>query len=180
MSNTVFTFSGYVFAEAPSNGMQLMAGNARLTQRLDTKSATAGEKITAKLTNTIKTPEGLTLPNGTELLGRVDQVKSSNDRSPAKLVLTFDQAELKDGKQVPIKATLVGISPAGSIPQLPEKVARDDSFLQEPGTLSGVSMHSAVKADSSVTLTSRDKNIDLRNGTQMLIAVAPASVNNPG
>lgn len=170
---TFLTVSGCVFAEAPSQGMQLMSGDAQLIHRIDTKSAAPGQAVEAKLTDSIKTPEGLTLPRGTELLGRVDQVKASDNRSPAKLVLTFDKAQLKNGQEVAVKATLVAVSPVGSIGEIPEKVASDDSFLQEPGRIAGVSMHSAVQADNSGTLMSKDKNIDLKDGTELLIAVAP-------
>jgi len=173
VASTFLVFSAGAFALSPS--AQLEAGNARLTRELDTAHAMKGQMVTAKLTETIETPEGLKLPNGTELMGFVDQVQASHDKSPARLSLTFDKAQLKDGKDVAIKATLVAVAPSGAPDNLETKVAGNDSFDQEPGLLSGVSLHSKVQSNSSGTLISRDKNIRLVDGTQMQIAIAPAS-----
>jgi len=173
VASTLLVFSAGAFALNPSS--QLEAGNARLTKDLDTAHAMKGEMVTAKLTQTIETPEGLKLPNGTELMGHVDQVQPSYAKSPAKLSLTFDKAQLKDGKDVAIKATLVAVAPSGAPDDMESKIAGNDSFDQEPGLLSGVSLHSAVQGKTSGTLISRDKNIHLRAGTEMQIAIAPAS-----
>lgn len=173
VASTFLVFSAGAFALSPS--AQLEAGNARLTRELDSAHAMKGQMITAKLTQTIETPEGLKLPSGTELMGFVDQVQASHDKSPARLSLTFDKAQLKDGKDVAIKATLVAVAPSGAPDYLETKVAGNDSFDQEPGLLSGVNLHSKVQSKSSGTLTSRDKNIHLVDGTQMQIAIAPAS-----
>lgn len=170
---TAFMLAGGAFALGQSQSMQLMSGSAELVHTIDSNSAMQGQIVSAKLTDTIKTPEGLKLPRGTELLGHVSQVQASHDKSPAKLALTFDKAQTKDGKQVPIKATLVEVAPAGELLGVPGKVAPDDAFNQEPGEISGVSMHSSVKADNSGTLISKDRNIRLETGTECMIAIAP-------
>lgn len=170
-ASTLLVLSASAFALDPSQ--QLEAGDAQLIHNLDTVSAMKGQLVTAKLTQTIETPEGVKLPNGTRLLGYVAQVQPSRDKSPARLALTFDKAQLKNGKEFPIKATLVQVSPAGAAADMQEKVAANDSFDQEEGILSGVSMHSAVQDQNSGMLMSRDRNIHLEAGTQMQIAVAP-------
>ena len=167
---TFLVFSAGSFALSPST--QLKTGDADLVHKLDTASAMKGQMVAAKLTQTIETPEGLKLPNGTMLLGYVDQVQASHDNGPAKLAIVFDKAQLKDGKDIAIKATLVQVSPAGSPEDLEEKIAGDDSFEQQPGILSGVTMRSAVQGNDSGTLISRDKNIRLGPGTEMQIAIA--------
>src|SRR5277367_5796929 len=85
-----FSGSGSAFAQSPS--AQLTPGSALLGHSLDTKDAAAGQVVTAKLINPIETPDGLTLPRGTQLLGRIVDVQASHDKSPATLTLIFDKA----------------------------------------------------------------------------------------
>ena len=170
---TVLTFSAGAFALDPAP--QLKSGNAELTHAIDTTSATKGQIVTAKLAEAIESPQGVKLPRGTVLLGHVDQVEASHDKSPAKLALTFYKAQLKDGKIVAIKATLVTLAPAGTPQASGTTVPSDGTFTQEPGAISGVKMQSAVQEDTSGTLTRRDKNFRLGAGTEMQIAVAPQS-----
>jgi hypothetical protein len=173
IATALFALAGGGLAMGQSQPMQLMSGTAELVHSIDSQSATQGQAVSAKLTGTIETPEGLKLPRGTELLGRVSEVQASHDKSSAKLALVFDKAQMKDGKQVPIKATLVAVAPPGQVAGIPEKVAGDDSFNQEEGEISGVSMQSSVKAEDSGVLMSKDRNIHLDTGTELMIAVAP-------
>lgn len=173
--------SGVAIAQDQTQTMKLMAGDTELVHTLDTKSAMPGQLVTVKLTDTIKTPEGVELPRGTELVGRVDQVKASEGKTPSKLVLTFNQAHLKDGKTLAVKATLVGFAPAGQVGELPTAVASDASFDQEPGAMGDVSLRSAVKQPVSGTLTNNHSNIKLGEGTQFLVAVGvPSSPSSAG
>lgn len=151
--------------------MRLMAGDANLLHGLDTRSAMQGENVTAKLTETIETPQGIKLPAGTDLVGRVDQVKASNDDGPARLVLTFNQARLKNGMKYPVKATLVEVAPPDSPSLLAQAVGPDGAFDQEPGVDGGLTMHSAVKQKVSGTLTDPHHNFKLAEGSQLLVAV---------
>jgi len=173
LATSLFLLCVSSFALNPSE--QLTAGFASLDKVINTASATQGQVVSAKLTQTIKTPEGLKLPRGTELIGRVDEVQASHDKSPAKLVLTFDRARLKDGKEIPIKATLIGIASPGTPEEQTEQVAGRDGFDQVPNSSSGTTLHSRIEANSSGTLTRPDKNIRLIDGTELQIAVAPAS-----
>jgi len=167
---STFSGSGSAFAQSP--GAQLTPGSALLGHSLDTKDAAAGQVVTAKLISSIDTPDGLTLPRGTQLLGRIVDVKPSHDKSAATLTLVFDKAKVK-GKEVPIKATLVAMGPQNTLPDAPAKVASTDSFDQPAGELPGVSLHSTVQSDNSGVLTSKDSNIRLDNATEILLAVAP-------
>jgi hypothetical protein len=174
---TFLAFSGSGFALGQSQSGQLTSGAALLGHSLDTKEAVAGQAVTAKLINPIDTAEGLTLPRGTELLGRVAEVQASHGKSAATLTLIFDKARTKDGKEVAIKATLVAIGPQNTLSDTSGTVATTDSFDQPAGELPGVSLHSVVQSDSSGTLTSKSANIRLDNGTEILIAVAPLTAS---
>ncbi len=166
------TFTGSGFAQSPI--AQLTPGSALLGHSLDTKDAAAGQVVTAKLISPIETPEGLILPRGTQLLGRIVDVQPSHDKGAATLTLIFDKAKIK-GKEVPIKATLVAMGPQNTLPAAPAKVASTEAFDQPAGELPGVSLHSEVQSDNSGVLTSKASNIRLDNGTEMLLAVAPVT-----
>jgi hypothetical protein len=178
LATAVVALSGLAIAQDQSQGLKLMAGNSELVQTLTTKSAKQGDPVTVKLTAAIKTPEGVELPRGTELLGHVDSVKASDNKGPSSLALTFNQARLKGGKTIAIKATLAGFAAAGDPQELPVAVAPDDTFEQLPGSNSGVMLNSAVKQDTSGTLSSEHRNIDLTQGTQFLVAVGVESTQS--
>jgi hypothetical protein len=110
-------------------------------------------------------------PSGTEKFGRLDTGKASEDKSASTLSLTFNQARLKDGKTLPGKTTLVGFSPAGSSDMLPDSVAPDGAFDQEPGAIGAVAIDSEVQQKVSGTLTDAHHNFRLGQGTQLMVAV---------
>ncbi len=172
---TFLAFSGSGFALGQSQSGQLTSGAALLGHSLDTKrGGCEGQAVTAKLINPIDTAEGLTLPRGTELLGRVAEVQASHGKSAATLTLIFDKARTKDGKEVAIKATLVAIGPQNTLSDTSGTVATTDSFDQPAGELPGVSLHSVVQSDSSGTLTMQEREHPSGQwDVEILIAVAP-------
>lgn len=181
LATALLATSGSAMAQDQPQTTQLVEGNAQLDNRLDTKSATQGEVVTAKLTDSVKTSQGLTLPRNTRLLGHVDQVMASENRSPSTLVITFDKAQLKGGNEIAIKATIVGVSSPDTPEEAPMNIASDYKVLQEAGAIAGVSLHSAVQDSSSGTLTGDHRNINLASGTELLVAIAaPATVASSG
>jgi hypothetical protein len=171
LASALIVLPGFALAQNQAGAVQLKPADAVLVQALDAKSAKPGQNVTARLTSSIETSDGVKLPSGTELLGRVDTVKASEEKGASTLSLTFNQARLKDGKTLPVKATLVGFSPAGSSDVLPGSVAPDGAFDQEPGAIGAVAMHSEVQQNVSGTLTDAHHNIRLGQGTQLMIAV---------
>ncbi len=171
---------GYASAQSSTGDLQLVGANATLVQDISSKSASQGDAVTARLTSTVK---GATeLPKGTVLLGKVDEVQASTNGSPGKLSIVFDRARLRDGHEIPIKATLLGAFPKPAAyggydsnePLLLQSIPDDERIDQEPGALhNNVAMHSAVKEDVSAVFTSTDHNIDLKKGTQLQVAIAP-------
>jgi len=175
VATTFLALSGGALVLAQSPATQLMSGYAELGKTLDTKSATSGEMIEARLAGSIQTTDGMKFPGGTELIGHVDQVQASHNGSEAKITITFDKAKLKDGKIIDIKATLIEVNSPDLGGEVPTKVASDDKFDQQL-TASGETLHSDVQATTSGTLMRTDKNISLASGTRLLLAVAPAAV----
>lgn len=176
--------------QAASN-LQLVSAEAQLTHQLNSKDATQGETVKAKLTSDVKTAEGMKLDKGTMLIGKVEQVQRSTGSSPSRMSIVFDQAQLKDGKTIPVKATLLGAYPSsagsyfadtgtnGSLMAVqPHRVSSQVKVDQMPGTLSHVGMHSAVQSNVSGTFVSKDRDIDLRKGTRLQVAISPLTAGN--
>lgn len=173
---TIFTtalvaMSEFAIAQDQPQTTQLVEGNARLYKQLDSKSAMQGDSVTAILTDSIKTSQGVELPRNTRLLGHVDQVKASKDRNPSELAITFDKAQLKGGKEIAVKATIVAVFPGGNPQEIPTNVSSDGKFSQS-GAIAGVSLQSAVQDSSSGTLTGDHRNIKLAPDTELLVAIA--------
>jgi hypothetical protein len=93
--------------------IQMVPANAELSKALDAKKAKQGDEVDAKLQDDVKGVKGGNapeLPRNTVLEGHIDQVQPSESKSDSTLVVTFDKAKLKDGEELPIKATVLAIS----------------------------------------------------------------------
>jgi hypothetical protein len=95
----------------PTKNIQLVGARASLSKGLDAKKAKQGDAVTAKLQDDVKIPDSVELPKNTVLVGHVDQVQPSQNKSDSTVQVTFDKAQLKNGQQLPIKATIMQIAP---------------------------------------------------------------------
>ena len=152
-----------------------------LTRTLDARKDQAGSTFEARLDGTVQLKNGPKLPHGTMLVGQVttDQMRNSG---ASRLSLQFTQAKLKDGKTIPIAATIVGISgPAesadsygdydGPLPWNGTTVKYDDV-----GVLSHVDLHSTIGGPNSGTLVATDKSdMKLRTGSRLSLALGEKS-----
>ena len=175
-------------AEAASGQTwNLVGANARLDQVLDTKSAKQGEVVTARLDGSVTTAGGVKLERGTHLTGTVTRVEQSANRGPSSLTLVFTTAQLKDGKQIPVKVTLLSAFPASAnslasygedeMGQAPSHVNSQQAIDQEAGLLNNISMTSRVQGQNSGTFTKKDGNLTLAPGTYFQLAIAPTNGN---
>jgi hypothetical protein len=96
---------------APQKNIQLVGARASLSKGLDAKKAKQGDTVTAKLQDDVKASDTQALPKNTVLLGHVDQVQASQNKGDSSVQVTFDKAQLKNGQQIPIKATIMQIAP---------------------------------------------------------------------
>ncbi|HEX4040019.1 MAG TPA: hypothetical protein VHX37_18340 [Acidobacteriaceae bacterium] len=185
LKNLSFGLALISFLAAGAASAQSLAGvTTRLDQTLDSRTAKVGEAVSVKLNDTVKTPDGVKLPRGTQLLGKVAEVKTAANSGPASVTLVFTSAKLKDGKEIQVKATLVGAytsseggdSTYGSqtMAPAPALVNADDTFDQQAGALHRVSLTSAVKNSDSGTFTSKDGNFKLQAGTYLQLGIAGA------
>jgi len=84
--------------------------SAELAQKIDSKNAKAGDQVVARTTSNAQW-HGARLPKGTRLMGKVTEVQAkSREHHDGRLAFTFDRAVLRDGREVPIHATLQSIS----------------------------------------------------------------------
>src|SRR5690348_14032924 len=100
-------------AEAAS-GAQSMT-SATLVQPIDAKKNKPGDPVVAKTTGKSKGSDGTMLPKGTELEGHVTKAqRRSKGESESELGIVFDKARLKDGREVPMNATIQAMAAAQS------------------------------------------------------------------
>ncbi|HEX3986703.1 MAG TPA: hypothetical protein VHX13_08860 [Acidobacteriaceae bacterium] len=100
----------------PQHTIQMVQALASLDHTLDAKKDKQGEVVTAKLQKDVNSPDQA-LPKNTVLEGHVDQVQASEHKGDSTLVVTFDKAKLKSGKEVAIKATVLAIAEPASMQQ---------------------------------------------------------------
>ncbi len=167
----------------PAEHWGLVGATVQLDHALSTRSARQGQIVEAKLNGSVRAAEGVDLPRGTELVGRVDRVQASQNRGPSMLSLVFTKAELKDGRTVPVKVTVVGAYPSNeaalavdgdqTMGSAPRHVSSQERVDQESGLLSHVSMHSAVQNHASARFEKKDGDFTLKAGTFLQIGIAP-------
>jgi len=187
---TSFFCTGAALAAAiPSSNLRLMSTNAQLVHTLNSRKLVLGRSVSAKLTMDVHLANGMNLPSGTLLMGKVIGIHEGGASHMTRVSLLFNRARLKDGRMIPIKTTLLGAMPpsnsyyAGSGNYFPDEskpVAWDAKIIQQPGILSHVALHSAVESRSSGTFLSKRDDIHLPAGTQLRIAIAPLSASSGG
>lgn len=161
---------------------QMVPTRAGLMQTIDAKNAKQGQEFKAKLPRKVHLKDGTELPGGTVLIGKIGQ-DDMNVQGRSKLVLCIDQARLKDGKTVPVKATIVGIYRPGAQEdeyytpaagdQMPNTWHKGIMRVDEIDALHNVDLHSNIKSQNSGVLVSKkDDDIKLKPGTELALAIA--------
>jgi len=168
-------------------GWQLAGATARLDHTLDTKTAKQGERVEAKLADTVKAANGTMLPRGTQLLGTITAVAPYQNDNPSRISLRFDQARMQNGKTLPVKVTVIGAYPGNenqlaiydqqTMGSAPRHVPAQDQFTQQPGTLSHVTMTSRVSGHNSATFSDNKGDVKLEAGTFLQVGIAPRQNN---
>jgi hypothetical protein len=89
---------------------------AELNSGLDSKKLKAGDKVTAHVTDPMKSNDGRTImARGTKLEGHVTQADARNKGGNAStLGIQFDKAELKDGTEIALNVVIQAMAPRQS------------------------------------------------------------------
>jgi len=101
-----------VLSEAAFCGEQIPAGTAlpvMLGSTLDAKKDKPGRKISARLMQEVKLPDGASIPAGARVLGHVLQVSSPTGTSGSRLVVKFDQLNLR-GQSLSLMTSLRAVA----------------------------------------------------------------------
>ena len=95
--------------------------NATLERSVDARRAKPGDEVTAKMNESFTTANGTTIPRGSRLVGRVTEARphargegSAEGAAASQLGIVFDKAVLKDGREVPMQATIQAVAAARS------------------------------------------------------------------
>ncbi len=118
--------------------IQLVGVRAVLDKTIDSRKVKQGDPVVAKPEVKIHIADGVDLETNSKLLGRVDSVQPSADKSDSTITVTFDQAQLKDGREIPIKATILWIGQPPS--QLNPAVVSAAADRTTPGVGVGAGM----------------------------------------
>ena len=121
----------------PQKTLQMVEVQASLDHGLDAKKARQGEPVTAKLAKNVQIPNAQELPRNTILEGHVDEVKPSEHKSDSVLVVTFDKAKLKNGQELPIKATVLAVAEPALLQQEQANGAASGAPLPAPSAQGG-------------------------------------------
>ena len=163
---------------------QMVPAQAVLDQTLNSKMAHKGEQFRAKLTDTVHLKNGTELPRGTSLVGTVAADNMQHYGGKSVLALRFTQAQMKNGKTIPIEATIIGVAPpattdswdysAGGAP--PDPWNGKAMQIDEVGVMSGVDLHSRIAGENSgVFVSTKKDNMKLAAQSQMSLAITSQS-----
>ncbi len=98
-------------ASANSSGAGSLAAGTRipatLTKPIDARKAKSGDQVVAKTTQDVRSDSGIAIPRGSRLVGHVTDAKArAKGDSESALGIAFDQAVLKNGRQIPLNASI--------------------------------------------------------------------------
>ena len=167
---------------------QMVPARAYLVRKLDAKDDKPGSKFTAKLADTVHLKDGTELPRGTELLGTVatDEMQLQGN---SKLALRINEARLKDGKTIPVKATIVGIFGPESESANGYYVAPGQEeanpwnskivAVDQIDAVPGVELHSRIAGNNSgVFVTKKKSDVKLSGGSELALAIAESKATS--
>jgi len=180
-------FSCAAFAQSTAQPRPLVGVNTRLDQTINSDTVKQGQAVETRLDETVTTSDGLKLEKGTQLIGTVADAAPSAHGGPASVTLLFTKAQTKDGKQIPVKVTVLAAYPASEanaemygesiMSPAPRVVSVQQSIVQEPGALMHVGLKSSVQAENSGTFSDNTGNFHLSRGTYLQVGIAAASGN---
>ena len=101
--------------DEPSGATRFAAGtviSVELTSALDSKKVKEGDAVNARVVEALKSTDGRTiLARGTKVTGHVTQASAKGEgQSEASLGLTFENAVMKNGEQMPLHVTIQAVA----------------------------------------------------------------------
>jgi uncharacterized lipoprotein YbaY len=161
-----------------SEAAQMVSAFATLPHTLDANKDHLDSAFEVELSHKVTLSNGTVLPSHTVLNGRVtrDDMQAAGK---SEFALRFDQAQLKNGKTVPIKATIVDITrPSSSTDgyDASNDWTSQTLTVEQLNAVSGVDLHSEIASNDSVVFVSTKKHdVKVPAGTELKLAIGPAS-----
>jgi hypothetical protein len=123
---------------ASNNSVALADGatmNAALKGSLDAKKSKVGDRVEVETTQDVKENGKVVLRKGTRLVGHVTEVQArEKGEAKSQVGVAFDRAELRNGQQMPLNASIQALASA----QASAAAADDDAFASGGGAVSAV------------------------------------------
>jgi hypothetical protein len=155
---------------------RMVTAQAGVTKLIDARKLQSGQQIQVVLNDKVQLKNGPELPRGTVLVGTA-VAGDAQTGGNSKLTVRFTQAQLKDGKSIPIKATIVGIFPANSMERNDRDIWNSKSQkVDQANTVPGLALHSNIPdSDSGVFVSTKGDAVKLMPGNWIALAIATAS-----
>lgn len=190
----LFAYSQNASDQSPQSTQAPIAGHheatlmkpvrAILVQNLDADKDHDGYSVQAKLAQKVTLSNGTELPRNTVLLGKVTK-DDMQQQGVSKLALRFNQARLKDGTMLPIRATIVGYFGSAALNtavdneeaggEVPNDWTAKTLQLDELSVAPGVDLHSKISSrNSGVFVSTKRDDVKLKEGSEIQFAIAPA------
>lgn len=134
----IFAFTAMTTAQ-PAAPVRLVGVRATLDKTIDARKTKEGDIVTARPEAKVEIGTNLDIESSSRLLGRVDAIHPSIDKGNSSITVTFDKAQLKDGRQIPIKATILWIGQPPSLLNPTEVSAPVDRTTPGVGVGAGMS-----------------------------------------
>jgi hypothetical protein len=128
------------FAQTPAHGqigesIPLSAGStipAMLEKGVDARKNKAGDLVTARTTENVKSGGQIAVPRGSRIVGHVTEAQArTKEESESAVGIAFDHAVLKDGREIPLALEIQAIAPAQSVS--PSDMAETPTMTNEAG-----------------------------------------------
>jgi hypothetical protein len=183
------SFASLVIAAAGGAQSTQHAVPATLLASIDAQKTKTGDEVSAQTGEDVKSEGRILVPKGSRLVGHVIEVKARTDDQPtSQIVLTFDSVVMKDGKDIPVTASVASISRAqggtapsdaggGALGVSSTGTGTLSATRQEghaAGNTAGRSSAGAFTLQqraSRTVISSNSENVQLASGTQLLVHV---------
>jgi hypothetical protein len=157
---------------------QMVAAVATLPRTLDADKDHLDSTINAELDHKVTLSDGTVLPARTVLNGKItrDDMQAAGK---SEFAIRFDRAQLKNGKIVPIKATIVDIA-RPTYDTDGSAVTNDWTnrtlSVEQLDVVSGVDLHSEIAGnDSAVFVSTTKHDVKVPAGSELKLAIGLAA-----
>jgi len=157
---------------------RMVRARASLNHTLDADHTAPGYQFRATLSDNVHLSDGVELHRGDALLGRVT-TDDMNTPGRSRLAIRFNQAVLKNGQTVPIKATIVSLYPPGdflnnsySTEQIPNTWNDGTLRVDQIGAVKDVDLHSRISSQNSgVFVSTKKEDVKIPAGSEIALAI---------